>query len=201
MNKYYLFDNYNNLYTSSSADGGGYSYKLTCRETLIRSYARRIVNSDEATVFYFGHAVEGKVMDYTKLCNTIWKGEVPFEIIRLGDIKDCPNFEFNNFVNENPAIELIKIDRNVFSVDLSLILYVSWYGIAKYLNSGALTYYLGKLYTDFIPNTFTKEYGAYKLSQTTGYGPEGFMNNLMYTHPDQWAQLKELYNNYMEGTN
>lgn len=186
MYDYFLLDNFSN---SSS-----HAYRYGCREYLIKSYALRTMLPVEDSVFYFGHVNSNFSYDYSKLCNEVWKGQVPFEIVKLKDIPVCPNNPpmFHDWLRDFGEKTLVKIGNNIHPPDISLILYVSWYGKTFNMHNEVKQYYFAKVYSDLIPNFYTGDNNAMRNSLINGNGPERYMSRLSGDNYSSYSQIRDL---------
>lgn len=166
--------------------------KFSCRESLIYGYSD-YASSNHKQYFYFGHVSyqDGDKITriYTTLCNEIWKDKVPFEIVKIKDINIYNSYgsqDFEATVEDYPELPLIKIS-NVFPIDLSLILYMSWYGITDLGN--IKRYFAARKYSDLIPNEYQGFMGngpdSYIYYSTRGnYDLLNKINDVVSSHED-----------------
>jgi len=172
----------------------GYIDRFGCREALIYAYAGRFSMTNDDTHFYFGHVLGAtakidKVKEiYKNLCDTIWKGNIKYKIVQLKELKKNYSQEIDEYKERYPNTVVIKIDRNVNPRDISLILYLSWFGLIPDISSETRKYYIAKKYTDKIPNTYDDNHNSVGNNLISGNGPNKYMSN-MYS----WTSRRDLY--------
>ena len=176
----------------------GYIDRFGCREALIYAYANRFNMTNDDTHFYFGHVLGAtakidKVKEvYKNLCDTIWKGNIEYKIVQLKELKKDCSQEIDKYKKEYPNTVVIKIDRNVNPRDISLILYLSWFGLIPDIDSSTRKYYIAKKYTDKIPNTYSDTNTVFN-NLTGGNGPNLYMSRLYNQNFNLYNELDSLY--------
>jgi hypothetical protein len=173
----------------------GYN-RFSCRESFISAYRSTIknyYNRKYANIpIYFGHAerdIEKVVERYVPFCNEIWRGKVKFELIELKDIDSIEAKYYYKCYGSNPI--LIKTIGVVNPLDISLILYYTWFGnFGGYIN--LKKYYLAKKYSDLIPNYLTN------LRCGHGYytGPYTYIGELSIYNYFLFSQINQIYSEH-----
>lgn len=175
----------------------------SCRESLIYTYANCFIYTNEKTHFYFGHVISDggnidKIKDsYKTLCDTIWKGSIPYEIVQFKDIKDCINSYVKEYQRHYPKTVLIRIPRNVNPPDISLILYLSWFGLTLDLSYSTKIYYIAKKYTEEILNIYPTEGNTINDNLVGGNGPCLYISKLERNQPELYVTLLNLYKSHI----
>lgn len=190
MYNYFLFNTADKYHDNS--------YRFTCRETLIRQYSYRY----PADNFYFGHVAfqyanlkEIKNI-YKTLCDEVWKGNVPYEIIELKDIEDCECRSYFYHLELYPNNPLIKIPNNINPLDISLILLLSWYGKIPSIGLQEKQYFITKKYSDLIPNFYDDTNSPQYLGQISGNGPRKYIDMLERADLILYNRISKLYPTY-----
>jgi hypothetical protein len=177
---------------------GGYiaNTQIGCRETLLWYYRNNINHTRKEyrpnKIIYFGHrgVVPTEVIDrYLDTCNTIWKGKVDVELVKLKDINDCSQTRDYRYTSYKDTV-LMKVRGAVNPLDLSCVLKMSWFK-DKMGTTEFAKYVCAKKYSDLITN----DYLPFSSRNRYINGPEvyiGYLNN--WNRTDKLTQdINSLY--------
>jgi hypothetical protein len=195
MNSYIL------LATNNNNDSNQYLTRRTCREFCVRYlYGFMEHSPKKERNVYFGHykvaGSEKANLKLPELASKIWKDKsIEFELVKLTDIKDSTVAAqyVNIWKEEAPNLlntQLLKVNKYINPLDLSLLLYLSWWGISNIEETAMKKYLFAKLNTDLIPDLCTEKIGEL-ISSDTVNGPVSFINNMRLS---EHTKLTELYN-------
>lgn len=170
--------------------------RYSCRETLCNYYRRNTRSAYNRRFVgipvYFGHNYQVSnnnfVDRYLPFCKEIWGDRVKYELVNLKDITSST--EAINWYKSNPQdITLIKTTGLVNPLDISLILFYTWFGNFQG-HTDLKRYFIAKKYSDLIPD-YRKS-----LHCWNGFynGPESYINHALYYHNNHlYDQINNLY--------
>jgi hypothetical protein len=195
MNSYIL------LATNNEKDFNDYLTLRSCREFCVKYLYRFMKYSPEKERnIYFSHyevtGSEKANLKLPELASKIWKDKsIEFELVKLTDIKDSTvaTQYVNIWKEEYPDLlntQLLKVNKYINPLDLSLLLYLSWFGVQNIGETAMKKYLFAKLNTDLIPDLYTKKIGEL-ISSDIVNGPVSFVQNMRLT---EFNKLTELYN-------
>lgn len=186
MYDYFLFDTeHNSEYIN---------HRFGCRERLIIAYAKR----NTTKVFYFGHTTN-ITLSYEEVIKDVWGDRVPYEIVLIKDIKDCPNRSFNyneNYKSSYGNLSLVRIGGNIHPPDISLILYLTGLGKTFGTSLNIRDYFFTKKYSDLIPDFYTEiDNPSYNYNRI-GNGPESYMCDIGRYTPVLRKRMADIANEH-----
>jgi hypothetical protein len=157
-----------------------------CRETLIGSFKNYISRENPKLVddnYFFCHIhrnlqiQELLTQNCLNLCRDIWKDKsINCEIIKFKDInsKQVTEHKSTQYSNYSDLL-MIKVNKIINPIDISLILWASWYGINR-LRGDNRKYYVIKKCSDLFPDLYIPN----SEDRTYYNGPRSFMQSLKY---------------------
>jgi hypothetical protein len=185
-----IYHNYKEISINPNINDRYVPATFGCRETLINSieaYSEKFIDESD-DILYFGHRCymnnaqviqEALTNNCLNICKDLWKDTtINCELIQLKDVKNdlvkarISEKELNNTV--------VAVDKKVNPFDLSLILWLAWYGFAS-LRSHNRNYYIIKKFSDLIPDLYVKG-----MSQARPYswsnGPVSLMQQTLESY-------------------